>query len=161
MGTKANALIEQMQAVNTEVIRLAQSCSTEQWQLPVVEEDGRPVGVVFHHIALAYPFSLDWAGMIANGDTPPAMTRAELDAFNEHHAQEQANISQTDTLAFLRQVTEETALELEQFSDEQLAQTAAIELVGGREFSAQWVMEAFAIGHAQRHMKAIEDTLNA
>ena len=38
--SKAKALIERMRTVNAEVIRLAGSCSAEQWQLPVVDEDG-------------------------------------------------------------------------------------------------------------------------
>lgn len=157
--SKAENLIERMQAVNAEVIQVADRCTAEQWQLPVADEDGRAVGVVFHHIGVAYPFALDWAGKVARGETLPPFDRAKLNVFNARHASEQASTPQADTVAFLRQVTEETAVALQAFSDDQLTQTAAIPLAGGREFSGEWLMEAFAIGHAERHLAAIKSTI--
>lgn len=159
--SNANALIEKMNRINVEVIRAAEDCSPAEWQIPVVEEDGRPVGVVFHHIAVAYPFSLDWAQRIGNGEALPDFDRDRLTAFNAKHAQDQANTTQADTIAFLRKVTEETAVGLQALSNEQLERTAANPLVDGKAFSAEWVMQAFAIGHAENHLKAIKATVAA
>lgn len=158
--SKAEALIEQMNRTNAAVIQAAEDCSTEQWQLPVGEEDGRPIGVVFHHIAVVYPIAIDWAQMIGNGEPLPAFSREQLTTFNAAHAQKQADTPQTDTIAFLKQVTEETAVALQTLSDEQLARTAPIPLAGGKAFSAEWVMQAFAIKHAENHLKAIQATIN-
>ena len=157
--SKATRLIEQMQAMNTEVIKIAEGCSEEQWHLPVADGDGRPVGVVFHHIAIAYPFSLDWATKIGNGEGLPAFGREELEAFNAKHAQDNASLPRADTIALLQQVTEETAVSLQALSDDQLERTAPNPLVGGKAFSGEWVMQAFAIGHADGHLNAIKATL--
>lgn len=158
--SKAEALIEKMNRANAAVIEFAEGCTAEQWQLPVVEEDGRPIGVVFHHIAVAYPFALDWAQKIGNGESLPAFSREQLTHFNASHAQKQTDTPQADTIAYLRQVTEETAVALQNLSDEQLAQTAPNPLMGGKTFSAEWVMQAFAINHAENHLKAIKATIN-
>ncbi|MCP4362540.1 MAG: DinB family protein [Chloroflexi bacterium] len=157
--SKADSLIERMLATNVNVIQVAESCSATQWQLPVVEEDGRPVGIVFHHIAIAYPFALDWAQKISAGESLPDFDREALTVFNAQHAQEQTDTSQADTIAYLRQVTEETSAALLTLSDEQLERTAPNPLVGGQEFSGEWVMQAFAIGHAEGHLKAIKATV--
>lgn len=157
--SKANVLIEQMKRMNSEVIQSAKSCSAAQWQLPVADEDGRAVGVVFHHIAVAYPFSLDWVQKIANGEALPNFDREQLTHFNASHATDHANTAQADTIAYLQQVTEETAVALQALSDEQLEQTAANPLVGGKPYSGEWVMQAFAIGHAKNHLKAIKTTI--
>lgn len=159
MHNKANALIEQVNVVNAEVIRAAEACSDEQWQMGVVEEDGRSVSVVFHHIGIAYPFAISWAGMIAKGEPLPSMTRDELDGFNAHHAQEQASTSQADVVAYLKEVTQETAVSLQAFSDEQLERVGAIAMAGGKEFSGEWIVQMFAIGHAQNHLKVIKTTI--
>lgn len=159
MNSKANALIKQMNEVNGEIIRVAEACSDEQWQMGVVEEDGRSVGVVFHHIGVAYPFAASWAGKIAKGEALPTMTRDDLDGFNAHHAQEQANNSQADVVAHLRKVTEETAVSLQTLTDEQLDLTASIPMAGGQEFSGEWILKFIAIGHASGHLKAIKSTI--
>ncbi len=157
--SKADSLIERIHAMNTEVIQAAEGCSPEQWQLPVVEEDGRAVGVVFHHIGIAYPFALNWVQKIGNGESLPDFGRDALTAFNATHAQEQIDTPQADTITLLRQVTEETAVALQTLSDEQLERTAANPLAGGQEFSGEWVMQAFAISHAAGHLKAIKATV--
>lgn len=159
MNSKAKVLIERINTVNAEVIRVAEGCSDRQWQMPVVEGDGRPVGVVFHHIAIAYPFTVNWVQMIANGEMPPPMTMEELNELNVQHAEEHANTPRAKTVAYLRQVTTETAAKLETFSDEQLDCVAPIVMAGGKEYSAEWLMEAFCIDHAESHLTAIRATL--
>ncbi len=155
MNHKANALVDRMRQVNAEVARVAEGCSDEQWTMSVVDNDSRPVGVLFYHIAVAYPFALDWVGKIVNGESLPALGRDALNTINAQHAKEQANISQAEALAYLQEVTEQVAEKLPTFTDEQLSRTAAIPLAGNQEFSGEWVVEAFSISHAESHLAAI------
>jgi hypothetical protein len=90
MHDKANALIEQMNVVNAEVIRVAEACSGEQWQMGVVEE---------------------------------------------------------------------TAVSLQALNDAQLKSVGAIAIAGGQEFSGEWIVQMFAIGHAENHLKVIKTTI--
>lgn len=159
MSSKARALIERMEIINAEVIQLAEACSDDEWQMPVVDEDGRPVGVVFHHIGWAYDGITQWAKQIGSGGSPPPMTREELNALNAHFAQEHMNTSQAETIAYLQEVTEDTAVKLQSLNDEQLNRAAPLSLAGGKEFSGASLLEAFAIDHAKRHLAAIKATL--
>ena len=96
---------------------------------------------------------------IGKGEPLPAFNREHLNAFNAQHAQEQAQTPQADTIALLRQVTEETAVALQSISDEELERSASIPLAGDQAFSGEWVLQAFAISHAENHLKAIKATI--
>jgi hypothetical protein len=159
VNEKANALVKKMRAINAQAAAVAESCSDEQWKLPVVDEDGRPVGVVFHHIAYVFPTVVEWATMIANDKPLPAFGRDELHAYNAQHAAEHVKASKEDVLALLAKVTDEAAEQLHSLSDLQLSKTTPIELAGGKEFSGEWVVQAFSISHAENHLAAIKATL--
>ena len=70
MGSgRAGQLAESIDAVNLELIQLVHGLSEEQWQTLCNDEgDGRPVGVIAHHVAHVHGDTLDWLETALTGE---------------------------------------------------------------------------------------------
>ena len=157
-STGVASLAEQVEATNEAVVAAAAACTPEQWQTPV-PEDGRPVGVVFHHIAFAYPFIGNWATQVANGEALPPLTYDDIHNINAQHASANAEATQEETLALLRKNGTAVIAQIQSLQDEQLERTAPFTLTGGKEIKARQVVEWFLISHANNHLNDIRKAL--
>ena len=147
--------VEEATAVVTAVI---EGCSEEAWKTAVPEEE-RTVGVLLHHIAYAYPFVVDWACQLAQGEVTPAVSYDDIHAINHQHAETHANIDPAATLALLKSNAQAAQAQIGQLSDADLQVSAPFALIGGQEISVQQMVQWFLVNHAHNHVAAIHKAL--
>lgn len=168
------ALARRLEEATAAVIAVAEACTDEQWQT-VVPEEGRTVGVLFHHIAYPTPLTAGWAMNVAAGNHLLRISRDAADSFNHDHADEYADVGKAETIALLKQVSADAAERLRTLSDEQLARTSPLrlpflsihavdehnaeELLGSEEISAAQIVEWNLIRHRYDHLRQIEAVL--
>jgi uncharacterized damage-inducible protein DinB len=156
--THVQQLVSQIEAATATVAAAIEACSDEEWRI-VIGNEGRSVGVVFHHITYAYPFVVDWALKLAAGEGLPAVSYDDIHALNHQHAEAHAAVDQATTLAELQANGAAAVRELGQLSDEVLAVSTPFALIGGQAITVQQVVEWFLINHAHNHLSAINETL--
>ena len=151
-------LLAQVDAATAATRSVMMNCTETQWRAQV-EEEGRTVGVVLHHIAYAYPFVVQWAVGLAQGEGAPAVTYDDVHALNHQHAEAQANVDSAATLALLKTNAAAAAEQLGQLSDADLQTSAPFALIGGQPISVQQMVQWFLINHAENHIKAIHKSI--
>lgn len=156
--TDVNSLAAQVDAVTAIVARAIEACDDEQWQI-VIGSEGRSVGVVFHHIASAYPLIAGWAVDIARGADLPAVSFDDIHAMNHQHAEAHANVDRATTLALMSANGAAVHEMLAPLSDADWQATAPFALVDGPGISTAQMVEWFLINHAQGHLNAINEAL--
>jgi hypothetical protein len=149
------AQVEEATAVVTAVI---EKCSEAAWETAVPEE-GRTVGVLLHHISYAYPFVVDWACNLAQGEGAPAVSYDDIHAINHQHAEAQANVDPAATLTLLKTNAQAAQEQIGQLSDADLQVAAAFPLIGGQDITAQQMVQWFLVNHAHNHLTAIHNTI--
>ena len=149
------AQVEEATATTTAVI---EKCTDAQWQTAVAEEE-RPVGVVLHHIAYAYPFVVEWACNLAQGEGVPAISYDDVNALNHQHAEAQADVDPASTLALLKSNAQAAQAQIGQLSDADLQVSAPFPLIGGQPISVQQMVQWFLVNHAHNHVEVISKTL--
>ena len=65
-------------------------------------KDGRPVGVIVHHVANMYPIEIDVARAVAGGKAVMDVTWEAVAQLNAKHSQEQAGVTKAAALDLLR-----------------------------------------------------------
>ena len=63
MTTRAEQLASRLEQGANALAEFAGRLSDAQWRMPL-PGDGRPVGVVVHHVASVYPIELDLARIV-------------------------------------------------------------------------------------------------
>jgi hypothetical protein len=139
-----------LQAANNELISFAMSCSEAQWAALVAGESWS-VGVVLHHCAEGHRVATSWIrDMLEHGEV--AVTPEELDAANERHARDAADVSIGETVALLRD-TGPTAVEyLRGRTDDDLDHEAVFGPAGGRTFKVESFAAVMA-RHPLEHLR--------
>ncbi len=151
-------LLAQMEEATAVVTAVIEGCSEEGWETAVPEED-RTVGVVLHHIAYAYPFVVDWACKLAQGEGTPAVSYDDIHALNHQHAEAQADVDPAATLALLKNNAQAAQAQIGQLSDADLQVSAPFALIGGQEISVQQMVQWFLVNHAHNHIATIHKTI--
>ncbi|MDQ2923680.1 MAG: DinB family protein [Candidatus Dormibacteraeota bacterium] len=149
---------EQFEAAHDEFIGLIESLTVEQWHLHgknfprrIDEEDeGRPVGVIAHHVAT----NGDWImqriqTMLAGGPLSPVNMRV----INSEHAREHADVAKGEVLRLLRASRVRIADAVRAIPDNQL--DVQRETPVGPMSAAQRV-ENVLIGHMKQHQGSIQ-----
>jgi uncharacterized damage-inducible protein DinB len=157
MSERATALAEHFEQVYAELIATVEACSDADWQRPCSEE-GWSVSVVAHHIASACGPISSFVQAIATGANLPQVTPEMIDANNAKHAST-GSYRRDETLALLRQVSQQAAQGLRRLTDEQLDRTGSMPLTGGNPFSAAQMAEVALIGHPTQHLASIKAAL--
>jgi hypothetical protein len=157
-SSRRERLLARLEAINQDVIQTCEKCTDEQWQKTLVQ-DGRPPGVVFHHIALSYSIVAQWAAQIANGETLPELTEETVDAYNDAHAVEAAGITKAEVIAALNKHATRAAELLRPLTDAQLGQRSAVPVLGFPGLKAGSLFNAAAIAHAEGHLHSIKSEL--
>src|SRR4051812_31357508 len=76
---RARALAERLEQGARGLAALAADLSIDQWGLRL-PGDGRPVGVIVHHVASVYPIEISLAQTLAAGQPIQGVTKAAIDA---------------------------------------------------------------------------------
>src|SRR5712691_12693026 len=102
MTTRTEQLASRLEQGANALAEFAGRLSDAQWRIPL-PGDGRPVGVVVHHVASVYPIELDLARTVASGKPIVGITYEDaIKKMNAAHAAENMKTPKKDTLELLR-----------------------------------------------------------
>ena len=161
-GPRAAHYATQFEGAQQEFTRLVESLTDEQWlrvgrnyPKKVNEEDeGRPVGVIAHHVAISGPFIIDRIqGMLAGRPLAPVDFRTS----NARHAKEQTGVTRETVLDLLRTTQPQIAAAVRAIPDSQLDESR--DTPAGPMSVAQR-LERVLIGHLQGHQGSIEAAIS-
>lgn len=151
------AQVEQATAMTAAAI---EKCSEREWRTAVAEEE-RTVGVVFHHIAYAYTFAVDWACQLARGGGVPDLSYDDVHALNHQHAEAQADIDPATTLALLQTNAQLAQEQIGGVTDAELQASAPFPLIDNQPITVQQMVQWFLINHVHNHLEAIRNTIGS
>jgi uncharacterized damage-inducible protein DinB len=157
--SRVERLASRLEAVNRDVMQACEACTDEDWQLKL-DEDERPVGVIFHHIAIGYDIATEWARQIAAGESPPELGMEQIHDYNAQHARQVADVSREETLVALKESTAKAAKTLRGLTEKELGKRSARPLFGVPNIKAGSLFNAAAIEHARGHLSEIQAALS-
>jgi hypothetical protein len=158
MSARSEALARRIEQGARTLEAYAQGLSEAQWNVPILP-DGRPVGVIIHHVASMYPLEIHVATEVAAGKPIVGVTWAVVADINAKHAQEHATASKQETIELLRENSRAAADAVRAFTDEQLDRAAPVSLNGDAPLTAQFLIEDHALRHAWHHLAKISAKL--
>lgn len=162
MGSNANprsgALADQFVAVQQGFIELVESLDDERWrrvgknypQRMNDEDEGRPVGVIAHHVASSQDRLIERIQVTVGGGVPPPV---DIRADNARHAAQHGGASRDEVLRILRHNKTAIAEKIRAIPDDKLDITQ--ESAAGPLSVAQR-LERVVIGHIAMHRGSIE-----
>ena len=158
MATRAEALADEVLAANDALIEAVYQCSEEDWRRHSASE-GRSVGVLAHHVALAYGPIAGMAQAVGDGQAPQLPSQDGLAEMNARHAEEAANVGREETLDLLRRNGGAAATLVRGLSDAQLTRTFTG--FGGQEWTVAQFIESAVVGHPRQHLASIRAALGS
>ena len=158
MGEKANALAERFEALNREIIGLAEGLTDQEWQ-QICPGENWTIGVATHHIAVSHAGIANWVVRLAQ-QKPVRTSHDQINEINGQHAAGQEDYTREVTLALLEANGAVAAQVVRQLEDEQLANSAPFLPAGeGKSRSCRQIIEYVLIGHPAEHLKSIRQAL--
>ena len=155
MTTRAEKLASRLEQGAKALAEFAGRLSDAQWRTPL-PGDGRPIGVVVHHVASVYPIELDLARTVASGRPITGITYEDaIRKMNAKHAADNAKAPKKDTLELLRLNSAAAAAAVRAFSDAELDRAAEVSLNADAPLTAQFVLEDHAVRHSYHHLEKI------
>jgi hypothetical protein len=154
MSAQAAELADRFERANNDLIALIERLTGAQWAAPS-EDDGRPVGVLAHHVATDHPILASFVEAVATGQPLPPLTMEMLDQYNAQHAAEHRGCTREETIDLLRREGAAAAGLVRRLTDEQLDRTAVIPWEGEAPVSARQLIERKLIGHIGEHLGGI------
>jgi hypothetical protein len=151
----------QFEVAQDEFIRLVESLNDEQWHLAGKnfpqrindEDEGRPVGVIAHHVATNGDYITERIQtMLAGGPLAPVNQRA----INSEHARSHAGVTRDEVLRLLRASRSRIADAVRAIPDDQLDIERS---TPAGPMSAAQRVERVLIGHLKQHQGSIEGAI--
>jgi hypothetical protein len=137
---------------------LAGRLTDAEWKMNL-PKDGRPIGVVIHHVADIYPLEIQLAQKLADGGELTDVTWPAVHQLNAGHARDHHNASKEDTLALLSRNAAAAAAVVRAMTDEQLDKVAPNSMYGGAPLTCQFFLEDHAVRHSFHHAARIREAL--
>jgi DinB family protein len=160
MSTRATLLAQRIEQGADALAVFAEGLSEAQWRT-VVQPDGRPVGVIIHHVASVYPIEIHLATEVAAGKAITEVTWAAVATMNAQHAHEHDAAGRQETIELLRLNSRAAAEAVRAFTDEQLDRAAPVSLNANAPLTAQFLVEDHAVRHSWHHLAKIKAVLQA
>jgi hypothetical protein len=157
---RANALAERLEQGARALAALARSLSTEQWRARI-PKDGRPVGVVVHHVASMYPLEIQLAQSLAAGEPITGVSWEDVHALNAGHAKQHHAVTKDASLELLERNSASAAAAIRSLGDEELDRAAAVSLNADAPLTCQFFLEDHAVRHSYHHFARIRAALEA
>jgi len=154
MGRRSQLLAERLEQGAGALAKLAESLSDAEWRMKT-PHDGRPVGVIVHHVGNMYPVEIQLAQGLAAGTPMIGVTWDVVAEINAKHAQEHAGVTKQEAVELLRRNSKAAAEAIRAFSDEQLDTAAPVSLNADAPLTAQFFLEDHAIRHSFHHLAKI------
>ena len=158
---RADQYAQQFEAAQDDFIRLIESLNDEQWHLAGKnfpqrmndEDEGRPVGVIAHHVASNGDYITERIQtMLAGGPLAPINQRA----VNAEHARSHAGVTKDEVLRILRASKGRIANAVRSIPDDQLDIERS---TPAGPMSAAARVERVLIGHLKQHQGSIEEAI--
>jgi hypothetical protein len=150
-NARADALATRLEQGARALSAFAASLTDAEWTTPL-PGDGRPIGVVVHHVASVYPIEIEIAQTVGQGKAVTGVTMADIDAMNAGHAAENSGVDKEVALDLLRRNSEAAAAAIRMLTDEQLATAAPVSLYADAPLTCQFVLEDHAVRHSYHHL---------
>jgi hypothetical protein len=160
MGRRAEALAERVAQGHRELIEIIKGCSEGEWRTHIPDE-GRPVGVLVHHVASMLPAEVDLVKVLASGKSITGVTMEMVDHINAEHADENGQVSKGETLELLRRNSKMAVAAIRELSDEELDRAAPVSLHANAPLTTQYFIEDHPLGHSFHHLASIRATLGS
>ena len=160
MSQRAESLAERILRGANALAECVEGLDDAQWSTPVVG-DGRPIGVVVHHVASVYPIEVDLAQTLGAGNPIEGVTWAAIHEMNAQHASANAAVSKAEALELLRSNSVVAASRVREMTDAELDSAATVSLNGDAPLTAQFFIEDHALRHSFHHLARIRETLDA
>jgi len=160
MQHRCHELANRIEAGAAALAQYAESLNDTEWHL-AIPHDGRPVGVVVHHVASMYPIEIQLAQALAGGGAIEGVTWADVHAINAAHAREFARVDKATAVAALRDASRTAAAAVRALTDAQLDRAAPVSLNAGAPLTCQFFVEDHALRHSYHHLAAIRATVEA
>jgi uncharacterized damage-inducible protein DinB len=150
---RAQALAARFEEANQELINVLGRLPDKSWHR-LCPDEGWPVGVTAHHIAVAYPEHIRILQAIAEERPLPPLTWSDLEQLNSRHAERHASCTRPETVDLLVRNAQAVTATLQHLSDDQLERRGSLIADFGRLSVRQWV-EQVVIGHVRVHLGSI------
>ncbi|MGB0544275.1 MAG: DinB family protein [Longimicrobiales bacterium] len=160
MSQRADSLAERILRGAEALASYAKDLTEDQWAMPVVG-DGRPIGVVVHHVASVYPIEVDLAQALAGGNPIEGVAWSAIHEMNAEHASANSAVTKAEALDLLRSNSAVAAARVRDMTDEQLDTAATVSLNGDAPLTAQFFIEDHALRHSFHHLAKIRETLGS
>lgn len=158
MSTRASALADRILEGAEALARFAEGLDEQQWATPI-PGDGRPIGVVVHHVGSVYPIEVQLAEALAGGNPIEGVSWDDIAEMNAKHASDHAGVTKAEALALLRENSAKAADAIRSLSDEQLDSAASVSLNGDAPLTAQFFIEDHALRHSFHHLAKMRAAL--
>jgi hypothetical protein len=154
MSNRSEDLALRLEHGAQALAEFANTLSAAEWATPM-PRDGRPLGVIVHHVASVYPVEVDLALTLAAGKAISGVTMADIDVMNAGHAKTHAHASKEETLALLLVNSATAAAAIRALSDAELDSAAPASLYHDAPLTCQFVLEDHAVRHSYHHLAKI------
>ena len=158
LSPRAEALAARLERGARMLGEFAATLSDAEWQTRL-PKDGRPLGVIVHHVASQYTLEIKVALMVAGGQPVKGLTNADVDAVNAAHAREFAAATKAQALELLKQNSADAAATIRGLADDDLDQAVPNSLYEDAPVTCQMVLEDHAVRHSYHHLWIIRKFL--
>jgi len=157
-SSRANELAIRLEQGASALASLASGLSDIDWGTKV-PHDGRPIGVVVHHVASMYPLEIQLSQAIAAGKAIEGVTSATVDGINAKHAAEYSAVTKEAALDLLRRNSAAAAAAIRALSDTELDRAVPVSLYDDAPLTCQFFLEDHPVRHSYHHLAVIRRAL--
>jgi len=158
---RAELIADRIEEGAARLADYASRLTDSEWTTPMTEggKQGRPAGVIIHHVASIYPIEVSVAQAVASGKSVTDVTWDVVAEINAKHAADNANAGKAETIELLLQNSKQAADAVRALSDEELDRAAPFSLTLGAPMTAQFVLEDHAVRHSWHHLSRLRKAL--
>jgi hypothetical protein len=157
-SVRANALAERLEQGARSLAAAARALGPAEWTARI-PGDGRPIGVVVHHVATMYPLEIQLALTLAAGQPISGVTWDAVHELNATHARTNGEVTKEAALDLLARNSAAAAAAIRALSDEELDRAAAVSLNADAPLTCQFFLEDHAVRHSYHHLARIRAAL--
>jgi hypothetical protein len=154
VNVRSARLAERLERGARELAAFAFALTDAEWRMKT-PGDGRPVGVIVHHVATVYPLEIHLARMMAAGTPIVGVTWDTVRDMNAAHAAEHGEATKQEALALLAENSAAAADAVRGLSEEDLDRAVPVSLYAGAELTCQFMLEDHAVRHSYHHLERL------
>ena len=156
MAEANQKLLEKLEQLNASVLDATSDVTPAEWEVLSVDENW-PLGLLLSHIATGYGNSARWIGTLLEGK-PLTVTGHDIGEANDKAEASYTPVGADELLARLNENMAALSRLVESLSEEQLALTSPMALVGGRDVTPSFLVDVL-IRHTKGHLESFKMTL--